>query len=345
MKMIKRIPEYFSEFVCVGKDCADNCCIGWEIDIDWDTYEFYKNAEGAFGDRLRAETDDGCFRMHNNRCAFLNGSNLCDIITELGEEHLCIVCAEYPRFTGQYGPIVERGLGMSCPAAAELIFKSGMGFLEQELEGETEEADEEFLNRLLFARGKIFDILRGGDLPVVERIASALCYAKSVQERINNNETFEGIEIRTNFDEFKNSPKEDIERQMLDVFDTLEVMDGRWTLELEKAEKNVGEYPYENTFYDKLAVYFVFRYFLKALFDCDIYSKTRLAAVSFLMIRRMDAARLLQNGAFAFADRVEIAQIYSKQVEYSQDNLDALYDEFLFNDVFSLENLLIMILN
>ncbi len=344
MKMIKRVPKYFDSFRCVGKDCLDNCCIGWEIEIDTDTYEFYKSVGGAMGKRLKTDIKDGCFKLRDNRCAFLNDDNLCDIITELGEERLCTVCTEYPRFTEQYGGLIERGLGMACPTAAELIFKSDVEFLEEEIEGETEEADEEFLSRLLFARGKIFDILRGG-LPVGERIAAALCYAKSVQERINNNDTFEGIEVRTNFDEFKNIPKEELEKQMLDVFDGLEVMDRRWTLELENSKKNAGEYPCENTFYDKLVLYFVFRYFLKALFDCDVYSKARLAAVSFLMIRRMDAARLAQNGVFTFADRVEIAQIYSKEAEYSQDNIDALYDEFLFNDAFSLENLLIMILN
>lgn len=345
MKMIKRVPKYFDSFRCVGKDCFDNCCIGWEIEIDTDTYEFYQDVDGKFGERLRSEIDDRSFKLHKNRCAFLNEDNLCDIITELGEEHLCTVCTEYPRFTEQYGGLIELGLGMACPTASELIFKSDAELLEEEIEGETEETDEEFLSRLLFARGKIFDILCGGDLPAGERIAAALCYAKSVQERINNNDTFEGIEVRTNFDEFKNISKEELEGQMLDVFDKLEVMDKRWTLELENVKKNSGEYPCENTFYDKLVLYFIFRYFLKALFDCDVYSKARLAAVSFLMIRRMDAARLTRNGAFAFADRVETAQIYSKEVEYSQDNIDMLYDEFLFNDAFSLENLLIMILN
>ena len=29
-----RRPAYYKAFRCIGSDCTENCCIGWEIDVD-----------------------------------------------------------------------------------------------------------------------------------------------------------------------------------------------------------------------------------------------------------------------------------------------------------------------
>ena len=33
------VPDYYSEFSCIADKCSDNCCIGWEIDIDENSLE------------------------------------------------------------------------------------------------------------------------------------------------------------------------------------------------------------------------------------------------------------------------------------------------------------------
>ena len=38
--MIVRVPDYFKEFSCIAGACKDSCCLGWEIDIDEDSYEY-----------------------------------------------------------------------------------------------------------------------------------------------------------------------------------------------------------------------------------------------------------------------------------------------------------------
>ena len=35
-------PDYYPNFKCIASECRHNCCIGWEIDIDEDTFEYYK---------------------------------------------------------------------------------------------------------------------------------------------------------------------------------------------------------------------------------------------------------------------------------------------------------------
>ncbi len=32
-----RRPAYYKAFRCIGSDCTENCCIGWEIDVDEDS--------------------------------------------------------------------------------------------------------------------------------------------------------------------------------------------------------------------------------------------------------------------------------------------------------------------
>ena len=75
-------PTCWKSFQCTASQCSDNCCIGWEIDIDPDSYARYQALPGAFGQRVRASIQPGetpCFRMNGERCAMLNGENLCQI--------------------------------------------------------------------------------------------------------------------------------------------------------------------------------------------------------------------------------------------------------------------------
>ena len=52
-KIQMRKPDYFERFQCSASDCTDNCCIGWEIDIDERTAERYKKVPGELGQKLK----------------------------------------------------------------------------------------------------------------------------------------------------------------------------------------------------------------------------------------------------------------------------------------------------
>ena len=121
-----RIPDYFNSFKCIASKCEDTCCAGWEIVVDDETYDYYKSVKGRFGERLKKEIikdeeGDNIFVLNDNRCAFLDNNDMCDIYKELGEKHLCYTCREYPRFTEEFGSIREIGLSLSCPEAARII--------------------------------------------------------------------------------------------------------------------------------------------------------------------------------------------------------------------------------
>ena len=42
-----RIPDYYDSFQCIAGDCTDSCCIGWELDIDEESYAAYKRSREA----------------------------------------------------------------------------------------------------------------------------------------------------------------------------------------------------------------------------------------------------------------------------------------------------------
>lgn len=37
-----RRPAYYKAFRCIGSDCTENCCIGWEINVDEDSLAYYE---------------------------------------------------------------------------------------------------------------------------------------------------------------------------------------------------------------------------------------------------------------------------------------------------------------
>ena len=127
MKFIK--PNFYDAFHCTAAACSDTCCAGWEIDVDPDTVEYYENLEGELGDRLREELcdlPDGtvCFRLgENERCPFLDDDNLCELILKLGDDALCEICREHPRFYEELGGRVEMGVGLCCEEACRLLFE------------------------------------------------------------------------------------------------------------------------------------------------------------------------------------------------------------------------------
>ena len=127
-------PSYYKKFKCIADKCKHSCCIGWEIDVDEQTDEYYKTVGGELGKRLGESIDRSTELSHfvlsaDERCPFLNKNGFCDIISALGEDALCQICADHPRYRNFYSDRTEIGLGLCCEAAAELgIFVAYDGY-------------------------------------------------------------------------------------------------------------------------------------------------------------------------------------------------------------------------
>ncbi len=98
--------DFLMEFQCIGSECLNTCCNGWDIRLDKDTAEYYEQLEGTFGDFLRQHVmrdektnDITAIRLEEGKiCPFLNEEGLCRIQIECGSEHLGSICQNYPRY-------------------------------------------------------------------------------------------------------------------------------------------------------------------------------------------------------------------------------------------------------
>lgn len=123
------IPEVNTDFQCLGSDCPDTCCSGWEVSIDKDSFfEYRKNTnlelKDLFLNQLNREKNATPHRYatirlneQNGSCGFLD-QGLCKIQKTLGANALSDTCSGYPRITLQHGDMIQQGLTLSCPEAS-----------------------------------------------------------------------------------------------------------------------------------------------------------------------------------------------------------------------------------
>lgn len=192
-------PNYFDQFRCIAQDCPDTCCAGWQIVIDGQTQQKYKENKSPFGNRLHNEIDwqEGCFRQYAGRCSFLNEDNLCDIYQEMGEDALCRTCKMYPRYVEEFAGVREEFLCMSCPVVADLLLgrKEKTKLLYEAKEEDTEDLEEVFdfffYTKLEDSRDYMLDLLQNRSLSARHRFGIALGYAHDMQRRIRDEQLFQ----------------------------------------------------------------------------------------------------------------------------------------------------------
>lgn len=396
-----RVPYYYKEFKCIAGACKDSCCVGWEIDIDEDTFSYYQGLEGDFGDRLRssmAAGEENTFVLKNGRCPFLNRENLCDICLELGEEALCQVCTEYPRFVTEYSDVTEKSLALSCEVVGKLVFGRKEPIYYEEFfqqdcfeedgtaeAGEAENAEDaewdgyedtqagesKFVPWIEKARDLAIGLIQDRVRPIEERICRMLEFAGEFQEVLIKEDTKGMEQVLCRWENQEEEPKKKVSkedeeafalqafRQRIRFFKGMEVLDKEWERIREQTEdvvinagaagyaalrrdfmnrlRNQGrEYEYEH-----LCVYFLFRYAMQTVYDSNFWGHAAVTAVCFLMIRDMDMARFFcQNGRFSLEDRIDVARIFSKEAEHSEENMEYLLDGAYYETFMTTDNLL-----
>ena len=311
----------------------------------------------------------GFLLKKDKRCPFLNDENLCDIYRELGEKALCEVCANTPRNILEYGGERELAISASCPEAARLIYEDPNStiFVEKEIEGKIdwEESEEEvaFARLIQKARNGGIRILQDRRVCVYERLTAFLRYSEQAQHCLNQNlpEQIETIcpEDFIPAEGKKAGRRRDPKRRYLmflrrmRFFTSLESISREWQEILERLERQFvspedGAARYENAIarlqsylsennreyeYEHLLVYYTFLCAARCVDDYDFLGKAKLAAVSFLMVRDMDAALFVQNGgAYSKEDRIKTAGIYARELEHSEENMQCLAEEILFGE-------------
>jgi len=336
--MVFRVPSYYYEFACIAGSCKDSCCIGWEIVIDKDTVEKLNAIPGQEGEELRSHIQFGETTQFildaQERCPFLNEQNLCEMILRYGKDALCQICSDHPRFYEWFGDVKEGGLGLCCEEAARIILDANDPFKIVETEIPCEDCadfDEELYICLTSARNEIFRILQNQSVSVSERICRMLDFAQIMQERTDNGIFELPKEIAEIPAEAGDIP------EILEFMQTLEAIDSNWHGKLRKVserfevicanrERFATENPQVSAYLRNVAAYFIWRYFLKGTFDGEYLSRVKLSAVSAAVIGCLFIDRWLEYGSLSLLECAEIAKNYSKEIEYSEENLNAMLD-------------------
>ncbi|MBQ8396838.1 MAG: flagellin lysine-N-methylase [Clostridia bacterium] len=292
-------PDYYPHFRCIAADCRHSCCIGWEIDIDADTRAAYAAVGGEIGEKLTCAIDDSGDAPHfrltpDERCPFLRRDGLCELILTLGEDSLCQICADHPRFRSFWSGRTELGLGLCCEAAGALILSRSepMRLIPIEDDGDDTPPDDDE-RVLLTLRDELLAIAGDTSLPLDGRFDAILARAGS---RLP-------------------------ERTMADwrqTYLTLERLDPAWDDAL-AALNNCTPHPGWDEPFARLLEYFLYRHLPAALDDGRTAERAAFAVLSVHVIRTLFAA-----GEPTMARLVELARMYSSEIEYDEDNVEAL---------------------
>lgn len=341
-KTFLRMPSYYKKFSCTADKCSDNCCIGWEIDIDKKSYDLYKSVQGEFGKKLDEnisyKTVPHFILGKNERCPFLNEQNLCEVYINLGEQSLCEICTNHPRFYEWYDGVKEGGIGLCCEAAAEIIITEKKEFSYYDIEIPFEDCgdyDSNFYNYLFTIRNKILTHLQNSAIPFSQRLNDILYFANECQNMYDNF-SFEIPEIKNTE---ISSDRIDISA-LFNEFSSLEMLDESRLFEKAfqkfKDPKTCSKIFQNNKTdlkaFENLTIYFVWRHFLKSVFEDEFYSKIAFAVLSTLIIALLFYSQSCQN-------LVNASVYYSKEVEYSDENLNKIFDNFYENNEFSISKI------
>jgi lysine-N-methylase len=296
--MLYTIPDYYKEFVCTSDRCEDTCCAGWQIVIDERSLKKYGRVQGTFKRQLRKSINwkEQVFRQSKDkRCAFLNENNLCEIILNLGEDALCQICSDHPRFRNFYDNEMEIGLGLCCEEAGRIILSQQEEFKLNVLD---EDANKKVENDFFKYKQNILNKLQNKEQALEERI---LCLLQETN-----------IEL----------PKKDFS-QWIDFYLSLERLDDNWTnllIDMKTSVfKNIDIPKKHMQALEKLLLYFIYRHVIDE--DNEV---VKFSIFSVYFISMILKYHISKYGELSLEDIIEYSRMYSSEIEYSDENVEKI---------------------
>ena len=298
MKIVK--PTFYKDFKCIAGDCPDSCCQGWEVDADAESLEYYNTLDSTLEIKQRIdrvlskdEFDNNIFTLApKKRCPFLNDENLCDMHIAIGGEHTPYTCRTFPRFIYDFGGTREIGVSFSCPVASDMMYALDSFDFEQDITDELpslNDIDATLYYTLYKAREQAYSIVKDRSVPINERLKNLLSFTLELQAKIND---------------YSDGSSDDV--SFIDVFNNPELINPQWTQRVNNADIKPVSNSVAN---ENIAMYFIYKYFLQAVYDEDVLSKAKMAVVGVLV-----------NTYFG-EDSWGI-HLWSKETEHSQYNMD-----------------------
>ncbi len=295
-------PKYYKDFKCIADKCRHSCCVGWEIDVDEKALSRYDSLNQGYSAEIKnsiVRDDTPHFRLtDNDRCPHLDAMGLCRIISLLGEDYLCDICREHPRFYNDTPYAKEVGVGLSCEEAARLILSSDNYCDFIELGDESYGGYEGDFDVIPY-RQRIYTILSDDSLDYENKLRQIYREADFSIPLI--------ADVRAR-----------------EIISSLEYLDDRHKEFFMSYSSDIST-PVEITDHLKRALaYFVYRHCAKAYDESEYRAYLGFS----LFCERMLASIAKMKKAKTLDEMVEIAMIISEELEYSEDNTYTLSSEF-----------------
>ncbi len=313
--MLLRYPAYYKQFRCIASDCPDSCCKEWDVLVDEGSAARYAALPGALGDDLRAllrqdEDGDWYFPILDGRCPMWRQDGLCRIQAQEGHDALCQTCRDFPRICHDYGDFAEQQLALSCPEAARLIFSQPDHWIQEQVSGGEEgEYDPQDMAVLLETRKVMLTILSDTSRSVPEILALMLLYGYRAQAVLDGGEP-EAFDAEGELSFGRSVARKYDWKQLVEFYVNLEILTPHWS---QRLQNPAGEGRWDSRLLT-FARYSVERYWLQAISDFDLVGRVKMVVAACLLIH------------FLGGDLEKTAQLYAKEIENSDENVDAILD-------------------
>ena len=302
--MISLYPTFYHTFQCKANQCHHTCCQKWTIDVDEETAKLYQTLPTPLGEDLRkfmTVDDEGYYFMFSDKqptCPLLQEDGLCRVVLELGEDSLCDTCHMHPRFYKYIEDLELCGVGLSCEESVEkLLATEG-----DQLQFTIEDDDCEFTAEDRPVLENIFDLLALGINP-------AIC-----QFTLNHSIHYC--------------------QELVTIYKKTEPIDEEWTKQLAHLEAILSSTEASTTMdllkadtIDVSALNKVYQYILYRQIDMLAeYSLESLVRYAF------DATVFIALLTHQFGNLPEQIRRWSEQIEYDEDNVAFLFNEYENNN-------------
>lgn len=302
--MISLYPTFYHTFQCKANQCHHTCCQKWTIDVDEETAKLYQTLPTPLGEDLRkfmTVDDEGYYFMFSDKqptCPLLREDGLCRVVLELGEDSLCDTCHMHPRFYKYIEDLELCGVGLSCEESVEKLLAT---------EGD----------QLLFTIEDDDDEFTAEDRPVLENIFDLLA-----------------LGINPAICQFTLNHSIHYCQELVTIYKKTEPIDEEWTNQLAHLEAMLSSTEASTTMdllkadtIDVSALNKVYQYILYR--QIDMLAEFSLES---LVRYAFDATVFIALLTHQFGNLPEQIRRWSEQIEYDEDNVAFLFNEYENNN-------------
>ncbi len=316
------MPSFYPDFQCIADRCQDTCCNGWGIMIDEESLDKYKKLPGEFGEKVRnslVSREDGvCFGLNQGKgCSLQTETGLCSLMLEVGEDALCQICRDHPRFYNWYGDYEETGLGLCCEEVSRLLLSLEKPLTLTMTEPETDQGDQ-VADAIFGLRNLLFDVIFDSEITPQEKLAELYQIVSNAQNQMYG-------------DDLDGQVPPLAQDRLLEDMTLLEPIDQAWTDFLENLQKtweSTGENPeILELEMGNILAYLLYRHFPEASFDGELVTWLTWCVRSTQFVWMTYVNHWRQTGSLTQWDRITLLKNWSKQVEYSEDNVSTFFDQ------------------